>query len=238
MFFNFDVGCDGFPMEIINWDGTTFSLGPLTSMATSVATPGCLIYRSMMYPTTMTGTITVVGGMSCGATITASDLYNRPIITPLPSIPSTSLYQLPPLYNKNLYISAAASLYSRPPACPARTCPPLAPCMSPSYLQTDTMADGCPGCSYCYTPLSVPLPAPIQPPFFFPPIYCPQRSCPMTPKCISPAVLKYDIMADGCPGCSYCAVFPSSPCTDLSCLPCCAGIIFEGQLCRSCTALY
>lgn len=240
IFFNFDIGCAGFPLQIQNWDGTTFSMGPLASLATSASTPGCLVYRSMTYPTTMTGTITVVGGMPCGATITASaSLYNRPIIAPLPSTTTT----LPPLYGNSLYASAAVSLYNRPPVCPVRTCPPLAQCVSPAYAQTNTMADGCPGCAYCYTPLSVPLPVPItlpaQNPFVLPPIYCPTRSCPLTPKCVLPAVEKSDIMADGCPGCTYCAVLPAAgPCTDLSCLPCCPLVVLEGQICRSCVTLY
>jgi len=240
--FIFDAGCSAYPMQIQRIDGTPYSMGPITSLLTSAATPECLIYASMTQPLTMTGTITVVGGTPCGATVSAATtLYNRPVITPLPApITTTSLYPLP----TSIYASGSVSLYAPPlPVCPMRACPALLPCVSPAYQRTDTMADGCPGCPYCFTPLlTVPAPAvTVLPPAVLPPavlpLVCPVRSCPPLLPCIAPTVSQTDIMADGCPGCPRCRV-PTAPCVGLYCLPCCPLIPIVGQACRNCLSFF
>jgi len=219
IFFHYDVGCTSDPIQIQNFDGSTYSIGPLNSFPTTAATPGCLIYASMNHPAAMTGIITVLGGMPCGAIVTASaTLYNRPLISPLPTI------TLPPLYG-NLVASGSlsASLYT----CPVLKCSPIS-CLAPAYQQTDILANGCLGCTYCFTPL----------PAVLPPVVCPVRTCPLTPQCTWPLVAKTDILADGCPGCAYCSIVQGNPCADLSCLPCCPPIVFSGQLCRSCVSFF
>lgn len=228
IFFHFDAGCSGHPMQIQRIDGTPYpTAGAVTSLVTSAATPECLIYACMVHPLTMTGTISVVGGTPCGATVSAATtLYNRPIITPLPT---TTLYPLP----TSLYASGSVSL-TLPSVCPTRACPALLPCVSPAYQKTDTMTDGCPGCPYCFTPLAVPLPAPVT---VLPPIVCPMRNCPLMPVCLLPAVQHVDMMANGCPGCPRCVV-PNAPCVGLYCLPCCPLIRIEGQACRNCLSFY
>jgi hypothetical protein len=229
--FHFESGCSGHPMQIQRIDGTPYpSNGPITSLATSAATPECLVYLCMAHPSTMTGTISVVGGAPCGAMVSvATTLYNRPIITPRPApITTTSLYPLP----TSIYASGSVSLYTpRLPVCPARACPALLPCVSPAYQRTDTMADGCPGCSYCFTPWAVSLPT------ILPSVACPMRNCGMFPTCTFPAVLQVDLMNDGCSGCPRCVV-PNSPCVGLYCLPCCPLIRVEGQACRNCLSFY
>jgi len=162
--FNFDAGCSGYPMQIMRIDGTPIATNA-NSLSTSASTPECLIYAATSQPSTMTGTISVIGGSPCGATLSASvSLYNRPVVSPLPA--TTTLYPAPlypatPLYNlpTNIYASGSISLYSGA-VCPARACPALFQCVLPAYQQRDTMADGCPGCPYCFTPRTVPLPTP------------------------------------------------------------------------------
>jgi hypothetical protein len=230
--FHFDAGCSGYPMQIQRIDGTPYpSNGPTTSLVTSAATPECLVYASMTQPLTMTGTISVVGGTPCGAAVTAATtLYNRPVITPLPApIPTTTLYPLP----TSIYASGSVSLYSPTLVCPARACPALLPCVSPAYQMTDTMADGCPGCPYCFTPVAVPLPSlPV-----LSPLVCPVRSCPPLRPCLVPTVSHTELMGDGCPGCPRCVV-PNAPCVGLYCLPCCPLIRIEGQACRNCLSFF
>jgi hypothetical protein len=251
IFFHFDASCVGHPMQIQRIDGTPYPLpGPHTMLATHGGTPECLIYVCMTHPATMTGTISVVGGMPCGASVSAATtLYNRPIITPLPvpvvpaplyTIPTTTTTVLyPTLYasgslSTTLYPPATTITY--PPACPARACPALLPCILPAYQRSDTLADGCLGCPYCYNPSLYLPPITLPPVTILPPIVCPVRSCPLLPKCILPAIEKVDMMADGCPGCAYCGLPSTAPCVGLYCLPCCPPIVVEGMTCRSCVS--
>jgi hypothetical protein len=241
IFFHFDAGCAGHPLQIERIDGTPYVMnGPHTMLATEASTPECLVYRCMTHPLTMTGTISVVGGMPCGAVVTAATtLYNRPIITPLPApVVPAPIYPLPTTTTTTvypvpttLYASGSITTTLYPPACPARACPALLPCVLPTYQRTDTMADGCPGCPYCFNPsLYLPLLPPVT---VLPPIFCPVRACPVLPKCVLPATQQVTMMADGCPGCPFCGL-ASAPCVGLYCLPCCPPIVVEGMACRNC----
>jgi hypothetical protein len=152
-------------------------------------------------------------------------LVPAPIITPLPTTTTTTIYPIPTIY-------ASASLA----VCPVRACPAIT-CVSPAYQQTDMMADGCPGCPYCFTPLPVAVPVASTPVTVLPPIVCPTRTCPVMPICIPPAIRKVDTFANGCSGCPYCAR-PSAPCVGLYCLPCCPPIVTAGQACRNCLSFF
>jgi len=258
IFFHFDVGCSGHPMQIEKIDGTPFPMmGPHTMLATHAGTPECLIYRCMTHPLTMTGTISVIGGMPCGATVTAATtLYNRPIITPLPApvVPAPVIYPtLPTTTTTTIYPPATTiyatatlttplyapttTLYPLPPVCPARACPAIS-CVLPAYQRSDIMADGCPGCPYCFSP-----PVTIPPVTVLPPIICPVRTCPVMPVCIPPFVSRTDVDAHGCQSCPYCALPAPLPMPSvglygslgLYSLPCCPSPVL-GQACRNCLA--
>jgi len=213
IFFHMDAGCVADAIQIQQIDGTPFpAIGPITTLVTTGATPSCLIYASMAHPLTMTGTITIIGGLPCGATLTASTtLYNRPIITPLPT----------------LYASGSLSV-TLPTVCPVQTCPAIS-CVSPAYSKTDTMANGCLGCPYCFTPATTVT--------VLPPVVCPVRACPLLLACILPTVQRVDTLANGCSGCPYCARPGAVPCVGLYCLPCCATAL-PGQACRSCVSFF
>jgi len=239
IFFHFDVGCGGHPLEIRRIDGTPYgTMGPHTLLSTSAATPECMIYACMVHPLTMTGTISVIGGAPCGATVTAAvTLYNRPIITPLPAPlytipapvttiyqPTTTLYPLPSVpVTTMLYpvpaVPVTTTLYSLPTTT-TTTIYPL-----PTTLYPTTTIYPLPSTTlYASGSLTT----------LYPPV-CPMRACPVL-RCLAPAYSRADIMADGCQGCPYCfaPLMRTPPCVGLYCLPCCPSIVVPGQACRNC----
>ena len=134
--FSFDEGCAPYPMQIRGLDGTPVSSSG-NVLVTSASTPECLIYLSTTQPNTMTGTISVIGGTQCGASVTTSTLYNRPVITPLPAplYPATTPLYVPsfPTLPTSIYATGSVSLYTPtlpvviPTACVGLYCLPCCP---------------------------------------------------------------------------------------------------------------
>jgi hypothetical protein len=177
--FHFSINCVGHPMSVRLLDGTLFTgvagAPDALTVATTVNTPSCLMYFCTVHPTTMKGSITVVGGLPCGG---SSPLFPftmpavAPVVTPVITTPvlptpildaTATFYPIPTTTTATVYpvITASATLYpTLPIACIQKACPILLACVLPAVMRTELGADGCPLCPHCVNP-ALPCCAPL-----------------------------------------------------------------------------